>query len=290
MAPQAVWMLALLGLLCMLIPISNAQDTMPGSRLYAQYGDEKSAAEQQHIYDTSLLFFNLKNSVHELYAPAPTTPHANSKAEAAKLKEEDEFWYVNSVEKFKASAARVQYDKAYRDSLDKAGEAAAARRFDAEEKGIALPSWVNQLAWFLIIGIFMFAVAYFLMANKINIFSRSSQQTPAVTAGESDDLFSIPYQQLLQKAYADKNYRLAVRMLYLQTLKVLSEKNLIRFQADYTNLHYLQQLAQSPLYNDFFTITRHYEYVWYGEFVPSEAAFHRIKTDFTHLYTKAMQA
>ncbi len=81
----------------------------------------------------------------------------------------------------------------------------------------------------------------------------------------------------------------AVRILYLQTLKMLSEKNIITYQADFTNMHYMQQLSQTLFYKDFFTITRHYEYVWYGEFAVSESAFDRIKNDFTSIQNKVSQ-
>jgi len=101
-------------------------------------------------------------------------------------------------------------------------------------------------------------------------------------------LFTIPYQDLLQKAYTEKNFRIAVRILYLQTLKLLSEQNIIAFQADYTNMDYLQQLSQTMFYKDFFAITRHYEYVWYGGFAVSEPVFSTIQQDFNAIQSKIL--
>jgi hypothetical protein len=143
--------------------------------------------------------------------------------------------------------------------------------------------------WGIIIAVFLSAVVYFLFANKISIFSRSgSRNTNTAVEDEGVDLFNIPYQDLLQKAYAEKNYRLAVRILYLQTLKLLSEKNIISFQADYTNMDYLQQLSPTMFYKDFFAITRHYEYVWYGGFAVSEPAFTIIRNDFNTIQDKIL--
>ena len=48
----------------------------------------------------------------------------------------------------------------------------------------------------------------------------------------------------------------------------------------YAYAHYLMQLRSTSHYNDFFRITRNYEYAWYGNFPVDEEAWHIIKTDF----------
>ena len=53
-----------------------------------------------------------------------------------------------------------------------------------------------------------------------------------------------------------KYYRGAVRLLYLQTLKIFSEANIIRYQPDYTNFSYVQQLFQTKFYDEFCTDRR----------------------------------
>ena len=69
----------------------------------------------------------------------------------------------------------------------------------------------------------------------------------------------------LAEAEAAGNYRLALRLGYLQLLKLLSDQNLIRWQPDKTNHAYLAELPGEHLRAPFRELTRQFEYVWYGE-------------------------
>jgi hypothetical protein len=264
----------------------------------SSYGDTTSSdnsttvnppESESQTADTSQNFFNWKEKVNQPYSQSKIDSRVHADTDVDRLKKEDEFWYVKSIEKFRSSREKVIYNKAQRDSLAKGGRAdSGTRQFPEEDPyNFNLPGWVGTLLWGIIIAVFLFAVIYFLFANKISIFSRSSSKDSNSGIEEDEvDLFKIPYQDLLQKAYAEKNYRLAVRILYLQTLKLLSEKNIIAFQADYTNLDYLKQLSPTMFYKDFFAITRHYEYVWYGGFAVSEPAFNTIRNDFNAIQDK----
>jgi hypothetical protein len=246
---------------------------------------------EPHTDDTSQNFFSWKQNLNQPYSQSKISSRVHADTEVNKLKNEDDFWYVKSIEKFKSSPQAVIYSKAQKDSLAKKHKADIdTRQFSQEDSyNFNLPSWLGTVMWGIIIAVFLSAVVYFLLANKINIFSRSgSKNTNTAVEDEEVDLFKIPYQDLLQKAYAEKNYRLAVRILYLQTLKLLSEKNIIAFQADYTNMDYLKQLSQTKFYKDFFAITRHYEYVWYGGFAVSEPALNIIRNDFNTIQDKIL--
>ena len=96
----------------------------------------------------------------------------------------------------------------------------------------------------------------------------------------SDDIFEISYSKEINKAITSGNYRLAVRLMFLQLLKNLSERNIIEYTQDRTNFDYLLQLHQSSYYKDFFRLTRNYEFAWYGHFDINKEAFSSIKSDF----------
>ncbi len=261
------------------------------SYTYAQSFDTVVTYPQKELklYDTAQNLFSPKKDSQQPYSQSKIKSRVPAGREVAQLKNDDDFWYVKSIEQFRSSPESVIYDKAQKDSLLKKNKA-GARQFSQEDRYVVhVPSWVSTVIWVVIISIFLFAVAYFLLSNKINIFSRSSTGNAAIEAENGKiDLFTLPYHDLLQKAYAEKNYRFAVRILYLQTLKLLSEKNIIAFQAEYTNMDYLQQLSHTLFYKDFFAITRHYEYVWYGGFAVSEWAFSTIQKDFHTIQNKIL--
>jgi len=68
--------------------------------------------------------------------------------------------------------------------------------------------------------------------------------------------------------------------MFLQMLKTMAGKKLIQYKQDHTNFDYLAQLRNTTHYNDFFRITRDYEYTWYGNFPVNEKEWNVIKTDF----------
>ena len=97
---------------------------------------------------------------------------------------------------------------------------------------------------------------------------------------ETDNIFEINYQKEIDKAVSKGNYRFAVRLMFLQLLKNLSDKQVIHYRQDSTNFDYLLQLHQTRHYQDFFRLTRNYEYSWYGQFDIDPDTFSLIRKDF----------
>ena len=89
-------------------------------------------------------------------------------------------------------------------------------------------------------------------------------------------------------AAAAGNFRLAIRLMFLRSLKNMSEKNIIRYKQDKTNFDYLVELHPTTYYNNFFKVTRSYEYSWYGQFPVSEDAYRIIRNDFDQ-FDKALR-
>ena len=91
---------------------------------------------------------------------------------------------------------------------------------------------------------------------------------------------SADYSKLIIQAVANKNYRLAVRYHYLQTLQILSAKEIILFTVDKTNYQYVTELFNKPYKNEFVRLTKAYEYTWYGGFVTDEITYDTIENNF----------
>ncbi|MCH5682976.1 DUF4129 domain-containing protein [Niabella sp. W65] len=101
------------------------------------------------------------------------------------------------------------------------------------------------------------------------------------------DIFSIEYAAAIKEALNNKNYRLAIRLHYLQLLKMLSEKGVIHYQPDKTNFDYLLQVRSTPHYSDFSGLTRQYEYSWYGLFPISQSQYEQIDLLFTNFQKRS---
>jgi hypothetical protein len=142
-------------------------------------------------------------------------------------------------------------------------------------------AWFRTLVWFLIIAGFTAVVIWYLISSNASIFRRSPYVIASATEDpNSENIFEINFESEINKTIATGQYRLAVRLMFLRMLKNLSEKNIIQYKQDKTNLDYLTQVQPTSYYKDFFRLTRNYEYTWYGKFDLSQEAFTIIKNDF----------
>jgi hypothetical protein len=181
------------------------------------------------------------------------------------LKESDDFSYANSpLEK------------------EKKPEVKPGKKSETRYVPVGKKDWFQNLLWIIIIAVFVAAVVWYLASSNVSLFSK--KDVPASSAENEElsleDLFAINYQKELQKAESAGNYRLAIRLMFLRLLKVMSEKSIIRYQQDKTNFDYLLQLHKTRHYDNFFRVTRNYEYSWYGQFDVSEQAYQSVKNDF----------
>jgi hypothetical protein len=87
----------------------------------------------------------------------------------------------------------------------------------------------------------------------------------------------------LREALAQQRYSVAVRLYYLQIIKDLSGRGLLRWSREKTNRDYLRELQRHRLFEPFRSATRIYERVWYGNAALDEAAFRRIEPELQRL-------
>jgi hypothetical protein len=95
-----------------------------------------------------------------------------------------------------------------------------------------------------------------------------------------ENIFSIPFEEKIDEAIQNENYRLAIRLYYLQCLKTLNDARLITYGMEKPNSNYLAQLKGTKLYTDFFKLTRDFDYVWYGQFNISKTLFQKMQQEY----------
>ncbi|MFT4095374.1 MAG: hypothetical protein QM640_17235 [Niabella sp.] len=141
--------------------------------------------------------------------------------------------------------------------------------------------------WLIIaIAAFIIFLIWYLSQNNLLLFRKKPASLQTRSDEEDKDIFSINYNDAIQKAITDRNYRLAIRLQYLQVLKTLTDRRIINYRPDKTNFEYLLQLKPTDYYTDFLNITRNYEYSWYGLFAIDEGRYNQIKTAFTDFQKK----
>ena len=197
-----------------------------------------------------------KNKFIEIASPGwklDTFPQRN--ADTRLFKNDDEFWYAN------ATFAKKKTDK-------------------KKSQG---STFYQTFLLLLAVGGFIAFLIIYLSNSNISLFRRSKTMEQIEGGQGTEDIFGINYQKEIEKAIAAGDYRLAVRLLFLQLLRGLSDRNIIQYSHERTNLDYLMQVHHAPWYQQFFRITRNYEYVWYGLFEIDQHKFEAINKDFKNL-------
>jgi len=97
----------------------------------------------------------------------------------------------------------------------------------------------------------------------------------------TEDLSTINFDKMIDEACKDEDYRTAIRWHYLKTLYLLEKANYLVFQPSKTNIDYQNDLKKTNLVKEFVSISRIYDYVWYGKFLVDETKYHNLKKDFT---------
>ena len=185
-----------------------------------------------------------------------------------KLKSDEDYWYINQV------PPRVKETSPPEKENDK--------KEKRKSRGLFNIPWLNVLFWVILIGGFVALLVWFLSTSDVRLFRKKARPVEEEVQEEiTDDIFEINFEKEIQKATAASNYRLAVRLLYLRTLRYLSIHNLINYTHEKTNSDYLLQLAGTRYYKNFFQLTRNFDYTWYGQFELSKDSFVIIQNAFS---------
>ncbi len=172
------------------------------------------------------------------------------------------------------------YYKRYMDSLLRATQVKTEqprRAIDLSGDGF-FNSVFGVIFWILAICLFAYLVYKLFLSNSSFISRNRKNVESDITTNTEEDLNDPD--GLLRHAIRNGNYRLAVRYLYLQSLKKLSEKKFIEINSNKTNYEYVKELGNQKFVNEFASLTLQYEYVWYGEYPLDRNLFEQIQDGF----------
>ncbi|MCF6405726.1 DUF4129 domain-containing protein [Chitinophaga filiformis] len=154
-------------------------------------------------------------------------------------------------------------------------------------------SWIDNSfsALLRLVGLFPITIVCFIIScvglllylylrQNGYLFKRTKPDTDKTVKLTEEELDTETYHQQIEQAIASGKLRVAVRLLYLQTLRVLVDKGIVTYSREKTNAAYLRSLVSTPWYKTFATLTLDYEYIWYGEMPVNNEQFNVIHRQF----------
>lgn len=153
--------------------------------------------------------------------------------------------------------------------------------------GIDLPPGWQQVVETFVYGVLIVFAIYilikFLMGNKAASFFGRTRQAVAPLNFQEEHIKNVDIDSYIANALKEENYRLAIRYMYLKSLKLLSLNNLIDWHFEKTNTDYYNEIENGNLKQDFRKISYWYDHIWYGEFALDKSGFENAKKDFEQL-------
>lgn len=151
------------------------------------------------------------------------------------------------------------------------------------EPGSWFVTAIEFLKYILILGLIGFGIWLFNKLNPGRALMKPATSPEVLLSDEEKIMRSTDIPNLIEKAQLEGNFRLAVRYAYLHILKTLKDKNLIDYQYQKTNQEYQHELKDTEMALQFNTITRLYEFIWYGDFKPTQSQYNHAKREFENI-------
>lgn len=142
-------------------------------------------------------------------------------------------------------------------------------------------SWLGYLLLILLAVALIFLIFYFFMNRDRK--GKAVYDIPDIQEVNPIDIPLTELQRLLKEALENKDYRGAVRIYFIFTVRGLTQNGLIRWEKEKTNFQYLREMVGRPEYDDFNRSVSYFEIIWYGKRDIDLQVFEQIKPSFTKL-------
>ena len=139
--------------------------------------------------------------------------------------------------------------------------------------GTVLDNDVVYYALVVMGGLAVIGLGWLLWIKRFSLFYGKSHDEALDYEVVEDTIYGVDFDADLREALATKDYRQAVRLLYLQTLLYLQNAGQIDWQPSKTPTQYMRQVSQPA----FSQLTGIFIQVRYGNFEASEELFQRMK-------------
>ncbi len=134
--------------------------------------------------------------------------------------------------------------------------------------------WLTNLIFYLILFLVLAAAIFYILKLQYGGAFSGDARFKSAAINVSPSTEKVNYDQLIDDAVQEENFKLAIRYVYLKALVFLSGRELIQLRDWKAPRDYEGELsaAIAPTYNE---LTSLFEFVWYGEFGATEQDFRR---------------
>jgi len=172
---------------------------------------------------------------------------------------------------------------------------------EADDWITKLKNWINQqlailrssktystlldfLYYGLMIAALILIIRGLIKADRRGLLFGKINSNEVKMIESEEDISQINFDELIAAAAQRKDYKLAVRYLFLKSLKLLSEKEIIELRNNKTNYQYLSEIKNNRISSAFQIATSRFEWIWYGDFPVDDNVMKSSQNEFNELF------
>jgi hypothetical protein len=122
----------------------------------------------------------------------------------------------------------------------------------------------------------IFLLIFFVYKKRPELFYR--EKKPLKYNVEEETIYGVDFNSEINNAVSRNDYQLAVRLVYLQTLKYLSDYKYIDWQTYKTPTEYLYEMKRKEVSEEFRHLTNRFLMVRYGNFEATESTYQTVRS------------
>lgn len=155
----------------------------------------------------------------------------------------------------------------------------------ADAKSInSITLWVLRIVAVVIVGLVVYWLLKAIIGKDGNwFFSKKNKKLNPKAQTITENIHEIDFNQLITEYEQKPDYRYAIRYQYLHLLKTFTDKKLLEWDPEKTNLDYINELSKPELKGAFKNVTHIFDYVWYGEFPVTQEDYLKYKDAYQKL-------
>jgi hypothetical protein len=141
--------------------------------------------------------------------------------------------------------------------------------------------WGQVFTFIFVAIVLSFVILKLLKVDALKMFYGATQTNASKYVVLEENIHEMDFDKLIQEALRKKEFRLAIRLTFLQSLKILADHQHIYWEPGKTNHDYLNELKVTSLKSGFAQLNYYFEYAWYGNFTISQETFNQVKDIYT---------
>lgn len=143
--------------------------------------------------------------------------------------------------------------------------------------------WLKYISYAIVIAVIVFFIYRLILYAYAPDNRKVKNNQVQLNEIEDEPTIESDLDGLLEIALKEKNFKEAIRINYLLSIRKLNEGKIIVYTIDKTNFDYVAEVGGHPVFSTFRDLTLTFERIWFGDAPVDEKNFNQYQLNYTKL-------